>query len=130
MSQMVGLEVGTLEARLALAKIRAGQSDQAMEICERLNESDNAPKVELGLPYFELGQHDRARDCAVAGYKKSWGNGPPYARWWELRECSKVLELVGEPEPQLPRFDPNNVVRLPYQDEIKLFIDYVQHRRW
>ena len=118
-TQVVGLEVSSLEARLALAKIGAGQSESAMEICDRLNELENIPDVELALPYFQLNDRDRARDCALAGYRKAWADGPPYSRWWELNQCRNVLRLLAEPEPQLPTFDPNNVARLQYEENIK-----------
>jgi tetratricopeptide (TPR) repeat protein len=121
-TQVVGLDVSSLEARLALAKIRLGQTERAMEICERLNDLENVPQVELALPYFELGWRDRARDYALAGYQKSWANGPPYSRWWELNQCRNVLTLLGEPEPQLPTLDANGVPRLPYEEKIKEFI--------
>jgi len=126
MTQVVGLEVNSLEARLALTKIHLGQSESALEICGRLNESENIPHVELALPYFHLGHHDLARDRALAGYRKAWADGPPYSRWWELNQCRNVLTLLAEPEPQLPTFNPNNVLRLPYEGKIKEFINKIK----
>ncbi|MBC8029396.1 MAG: DUF4062 domain-containing protein [Pyrinomonadaceae bacterium] len=122
MGQAVGLPVASFEARLALAKARFGQWQAAGDICERLVELDRPPHIELAPAYLELGDHDRAREHALAGYSEAWADGPPYSRWRELQQSRAVLKLLFETEPQLPAFDPRAVEPLPYEAEIRQVI--------
>jgi tetratricopeptide (TPR) repeat protein len=122
MALAVGLPAGSSEARLALAKARAGEPGAARDICERLHESEKPPHVELGPAYLELGDYGRARQHALAGYLESWADGPPYSRWWELEQCKAVLKSLREPAPQRPKFNPEAVEQLPYMTEIRQFI--------
>ena len=43
--------------------------------------------------------------------------------WWELERCRAVLAALGEPEPELPPFDPAKVEPIPYEDEILALIE-------
>jgi tetratricopeptide (TPR) repeat protein len=119
LTRQVGLPVGNFEARLALAKAKAGAREQAREICERLRDSARPPLVELAEVYLQLGDKERGRHHAAEGYRWAWADGPPYARHWELERCREVLGALGEPEPRLPPFDPQAVEPPPYEEEIR-----------
>jgi hypothetical protein len=122
MAQTVGVPVGRLEARLALAKAIAGDREQAREICDRLSELAQPPDVELAAAYLEIGDRDKAREHALKGYRWAWAEGPPYSYWWQLEQCRAVLKALGEPEPNLPAFDPKAVEPLPFEAEIRKLI--------
>lgn len=129
MTQAVGLAVDGLEARLALVKARAGEPESARYICDRLHELEKPPRIELAAAYLELGDDDRARRNALAGYSEAWADGPPYSRWWELKQCRAVLRILGEPEPRLLDFDTRAVEPLPYEDEIRGIIAGLKQKR-
>jgi len=69
-----------------------------------------------------LGDRNQARTCALNGYRWAWGEGPPYIHWYELERSKAILKELGEPEPQLPAFDPNKVKPIPYEKEIRAAI--------
>ena len=55
----------------------------------------------------------------MEGYKKAWADGPPYSFHRQLETCRTVLQKLGEPEPQLPPFDPDKIKPFPYEAEIQ-----------
>jgi len=69
-----------------------------------------------------LGDREQARTCALKGYEWAWGEGPPYIEWYELERSKAILKELGEPEPQLPPFDPSTVKPIPYEKEIRAAI--------
>lgn len=129
MAQAVGVPVGRLEARLALAKAMAGDREQAREICDRLCELAEPPDVGLAAAYLEIGDHDKAREHALKGYEWAWAEGPPYSYWWGLEQCRAVLKALGEPEPSLPAFDPKAVEPLPFEAEIRKLIAELKEKK-
>jgi tetratricopeptide (TPR) repeat protein len=122
MTQKVGLPVGGFEARLALAKARAGEREQARAICDRLHEAARPSHTWLASAYLEIGDKEKARHHVLEGYRWAWADGPPYTRHWELERCREVLSALGEPEPSLPAFDPKAVEPIPYEKEIRALI--------
>jgi hypothetical protein len=69
-----------------------------------------------------LGDREQARTCALNAYRWAWGEGPPYIHWYELERSRALLKELGEPEPQLPPFDPSKVKPIPYEAEIRAVI--------
>jgi tetratricopeptide (TPR) repeat protein len=69
--------------------------------------------------WFILGDREQARTCALNAYRVAWGEGPPYIRWYELERSKALLRELGEPEPQLPPFDPTKVKPIPFEREIR-----------
>jgi tetratricopeptide (TPR) repeat protein len=72
--------------------------------------------------HLVLGDLDRARTCALNAYRWAWGEGPPHIRWYQLKRSREILAQLGEPEPQLPPFDPSKVPPIPYEKEIRAAI--------
>lgn len=66
-----------------------------------------------------LGDLDQARVCALNAYRRAWGEGPPHILWFYLERSRKLLQELGEPEPQLPPFDPSKVEPIPFEKEIR-----------
>ena len=129
MTHIVGLPAGKLEARLALAKAIAGDREHAREICDRLCESEQPPDVELASAYLEIGENAKALEHVLKGYRWAWAEGPSYSRWWELEQCRAVLKTLGEPEPNLPAFDPTAVEPLPYEEDVRKLIEKLKSGR-
>jgi hypothetical protein len=69
-----------------------------------------------------LGDREQARICALNAYRWAWGEGPPYIHWYSLERSRALLRELGEPEPQLPPFDPSKVKPIPYEAEIRAAI--------
>jgi hypothetical protein len=69
-----------------------------------------------------LGSRERARICALNAYRWAWGEGPPNIKWYDLERSRALLRELGEPESQLPPFDPSKVKPIPYEAEIRAAI--------
>src|SRR5262249_43146746 len=69
-----------------------------------------------------LGDREQARICALNAYRWAWGDGPPYIHWYYLERSKALLRELGEPEPQLPPFDPSKVKPIPYEAVIRAVI--------
>jgi tetratricopeptide (TPR) repeat protein len=65
--------------------------------------------------HLVLGDPDGARACALDAYRWAWGEGPPHVLRHELQRSRDLLLLLGEPEPQLPPFDPSSVPPVPFE---------------
>ncbi|HZZ82885.1 MAG TPA: hypothetical protein VFE62_30575, partial [Gemmataceae bacterium] len=72
--------------------------------------------------WLVLDDREQARACVLSGYRRAWADGPPYIHWYELERCKAILRELGEPEPQLPAFDPAKVRPIPYEAEIRAAI--------
>lgn len=115
---------------LARALLASGKPDEARKIVEthlysnRQGEAIDAAEVWLGL-----GERDKARERALAAYKYGWADGPPYINWYMLKRAKKVLDTLGEPYPDLPPFDPSKVEPIPYETEIRAFIEELKREK-
>ncbi|HEY1936214.1 MAG TPA: hypothetical protein VGG99_29760 [Acetobacteraceae bacterium] len=117
MAREVGLSDTNCEARRGLSLARLGHRREA-EVAAASAERDQ-PHVYLAELYLALEQRDQARTHALAGYKWAWADGPPWCHHWALQRCRAVLQALGEPEPQLPPFDPANIKPIDYEPDIR-----------
>ena len=76
-----------------------------------------------------LGDREQWRVCALNAYRWAWADGPPYVHWYELERSRALLRELGEPEPQLPPFDPSRVKPIPYEQEIRAAIAELKAER-
>lgn len=95
-----------------------GRADEARRLVKESGRYIDAAEV-----YLTLGDVEQARDYALAAYRWAWADGPPYVWWWSLERAKRVLAALDEPEPEMPPFDPDAVEPLPYEDEIRAFIE-------
>jgi tetratricopeptide (TPR) repeat protein len=79
--------------------------------------------------HLVLGERDQARACALNAYRRAWGEGPPYIHWYELERSQTLLRQLGEPEPQLPPFDPSRVPPIPWEQDIRAVIQRLRAER-
>jgi tetratricopeptide (TPR) repeat protein len=108
----------TAEAREALA--------EAEEIWSR-----QTPRFPLfaAQAWLALGDHAQARALALQAYSLAWADGPPYIHHYYLNRCRELLARLGEPEPQLPPFDPAKVEPIPFEAEIRAVIKKLKAKR-
>lgn len=125
MTQAVGLSAAGVEARLALALARRGDDEQA----RRLLAGVRGQSIALAEAYVELGDREKARHHALAGYPWAWADGPEYSNWWELKRCRAVLAALGEPEPKLPAFDPKTAEPIPHEADVRKLIAKLKNDR-
>ncbi|MCY1063298.1 hypothetical protein OV090_00900 [Nannocystis sp. RBIL2] len=83
---------------------------------------DEAPDRLLAEAHLALGEPDLARPLALAAYRFAWGDGPPFASFDGLRQCTRLLEQLGLPLPELPPFDPARSPQIACEAEIEAFI--------
>ncbi len=86
-----------------------------------------------GVPAAEahraLGDHERAKECALKAYRWAWCEGPPYTHWYYMERSRALLKQLGESEPQLPAFDPSKVPKIPFEKEIRAAIERLRAER-
>ena len=117
MAHGANLSDTSAEARrgLALARLpgRASDAADAAASVER-----DPPHCDMAELYLALGDRDKARQHALAGYKRYWADGPPFTQHWYLETCRRVLRELGEPEPVLPPFDPAKIRPIEYEADL------------
>jgi hypothetical protein len=123
MTREVNLTAPSSEARLALAQAKLGRTQSAREAADRLSQLEDPPHLNLAELYTILNDLEATRRHIQPAYKKAWADGEPYSFWWELQRCRKVLQTLGDPEPQLPKFDPANFPPLPYETKVREYIE-------
>jgi hypothetical protein len=74
--------------------------------------------LEQGL---QLAMRDRAFAVQMSSY--ALGAREPYSNWYELKRAREMLKQLGMDEPKLPPFNPTKVTKIPYEDEIRDFIE-------
>jgi tetratricopeptide (TPR) repeat protein len=123
MARESGVPRAEHEAERGIAKANQGKIGDARETAERLELLEHPPSVSLAELYLALGDRAKALEHVKGGYRWAWAEGSPYVRWWYLQRCRAVLEALGEPEPQLPAFDPSQAMPLPFEAELRAFLE-------
>jgi hypothetical protein len=117
MARAVGLDDTDSEARRGLSLARLGRRNEAQAAAAS---AMRAPHHDvLAELHFVLGDSDQARQHALAGYRWYWADGPPWCWHWALETCRDVLQVLGEPEPQMPAFDPARVRPIEYEADVR-----------
>jgi tetratricopeptide (TPR) repeat protein len=123
MARGVHIPANESEARYAISLVAVDQPVEAFEIAKRISAVDDPPHVQLAELYLALDDKLKAHEHALAGYRRAWGDGPPYALHWDLEDCRKVLIALGEPEPQLALFDPARVQPFDFEPDLHRLIE-------
>jgi tetratricopeptide (TPR) repeat protein len=116
----------------ALALARLGQAEAREALAEAAEVWDGRRPlfpVCAAETCLVLGDREQARAFVRQAYPLAWADGPPYVRWYELKRCRDLLADLGEPEPQLPPFDPARVQPIPFEAEIRAVIDKLKAQR-
>ena len=69
------------------------------------------------------GDHEQAKQHALAAYKWAWADGDPYVRRYALSKAHALLERLRVEIPQLPPYDPAKDEKLPWEDEVAVAIE-------
>ena len=120
MAHAVGLRDRRAEVLRGVALARAGRRGEAEDVLT--SRADFRASAALAELCVELGKTEEARDHARAAYKINWADGPPFCWHWELEKCREVLRSIGEPEPELPPFDPARIMPFELEAEINRMI--------
>jgi hypothetical protein len=129
MARESGLPTPEAEAWQAVAQVKQGKIEQARGTSDRLALLDDPPQISLAELFLALGDRAPALDYAKRGYKCAWADGMPYVKWWDLQRSRAVLQALGEPEPRLPPFDPNKVTPLPFEADVRAFIEELKAKK-
>ncbi len=117
------------EAQRAISLIALGRADHARHIAGAVEARAAKHPLILARLYFDLDDPAKARDFALAGYRKAWAEGPPYCHARQLADCRDLLARLGEPEPKLPGYDQSDDVPPPYADEVEGLIGRLKEDR-
>jgi len=129
MARESGLPTAYDEAQRAIAQAKQGKVEQARETAERLALLEDPPVTSLAELLLALGDRTKAHEYVKRAYPQAWADGMPYVDWWNLQRCRAVFEAVGEPEPQLPPFDPSKATPLPFEAEVRAFIEELKTKK-
>jgi tetratricopeptide (TPR) repeat protein len=121
---------------LGIRSLSLARLGQTAEACDSLAEAEDVWKGWTPqFPLFAaetrlaLGDRGQAREFARQAYSVAWADGPPYIHRYYLKRCRELMAELGEPEPQLPPFDPNKVEPVPYEAEIRVVIERLTAER-
>jgi hypothetical protein len=129
MARESGLQTDFAEVRRALAQAKQGKIDQARETAERIALLEDPPAISLAELFLALGDRAKALEYVTRGYRQAWADGMPYVSWQDLQRCRAVFEALGEPEPQLPPFDRSKATPLPFEAEVRAFIEELKAKK-
>lgn len=116
------------ESWLALASARAGQQANPRAEAERL-QAAGAKGYALARLWQEAGDLTQARAQALVYYREAWAAGEPYVWRFYLERARKLLADLGEPEPQLPPYDPARHPPFDWEDEVLTVIRELEARK-
>src|ERR1019366_6003773 len=129
MGRESGLPTPDAEIGRALAQAKQGKIDQARETAERIALLEDPPEISLAELFLALGDRTKALEFVARGYRQAWADGMPYVDWRNLQRCRAVFEALREPEPQLPPFDRSKATPLPFEAEVRAFIEELKAKK-
>lgn len=129
-AQQQSQPLGPYLADLARLRARQGHAALARElIAEALAHGGRGVALAATDVYLAVGDTTQAARHALPTYTEAWADGPPYARTVELQRAQAALTSLRIPEPALPPFDLTKVAPVPYEAEIRAFIEELQKER-
>jgi len=118
MAIKTGVPTDNYAGGLARALARQDRLDEARALL--LKGVSRAAAAEV---YLALGDHERAKQYALDAYRAAWADGPPFSYWMELENAKRVLNALDILPPLLPFYETSSMKPLPYEDEIRAFIE-------
>lgn len=128
MAREVGEDNITACALLAVARLRLGESFDAAGEAERLGKRvpHNVAVAEL---WRELGEREKAIAQGLRAHRWAVADGEPYVFRYELDRARKLLTDLGEPLPEVPRYDPAKAEVFPWEADVRAVIDKLNAER-
>jgi hypothetical protein len=112
-----------VDIRLALARIRTGDTVDARDVAERL---DREQWFEVALPlaelWYELGERAFAIAAALRGYKSACASGEPFVYRYYLDRAGALLRKFGEVPPAVPIHNPANDTIFEWEEAVHSLI--------
>lgn len=120
-----GLETTPAASALALPRLGRHREaalavDETINRLHRMHPADR-PHGRLSWTLFELGRSDDAAAQALLAYQQAWGEGPPYAHHWRLRDAITLLQQLGVEPPKLLTIDAAGI-GVPLERKVRAFI--------
>jgi tetratricopeptide (TPR) repeat protein len=131
-SRRTGAPTPGYQGLRALALARLGRISEARETLaetEEMSGESSFSSLNATEAWLALDDRKQARELARQTYPLAWADGPPHIHWYELKRCRELMAELGEPEPQLPPFDPSKIEPIPYEDEIRALIEKLKAER-
>lgn len=129
MARESGLPTSDAEVGRALAQAKQGKIEQAREVAERIALLQDPPEISTAELFLALGDRTKALEHVTHGYRQAWADGMPYVSWRDLQRCRAVFEALVEPEPQLLPFDRSKATPLPFEAEVRAFIEELKAKK-
>jgi hypothetical protein len=126
MRREVGNDASYAEARLALARLRAGMDVNARGEAERLSKATGGAALAVAELWHELGERDAAVEHALRAHSSAVGDGEPYVYRYYLDRTRALLAELGATLPEVPRYDPSTATPYPWEKDIRALAE--KHR--
>ncbi|MEZ5942864.1 MAG: DUF4062 domain-containing protein [Planctomycetaceae bacterium] len=123
---------GATETGLVLAKFHSGRFEKnsdAYNEAERLARFKQPSHRYLAMLWHELGEAKEAKKHALAAYKWAWADGEPYVDRYELTKSEELLEQLGIPIPELPKYDETKDEPFPWEAEVRAAIEKLRREK-
>jgi tetratricopeptide (TPR) repeat protein len=115
-------DIASTEVLRAISLAALGRLNDARQIAREAQTRAHELPTPLAQLHFALGDTAKARELALAGYRQAWAEGAPYSDARRLKHCRDLLARLGEPEPELPPFDPAGHPLPEYVAEVEALI--------
>lgn len=121
--------------RLARVRAKQGQFDEALSLIDEAGrgavvEFDEAELHNCATEvYRAMGEPTKATENAINAYKIAWADGPPYANHWQLEQAKAHLHGLGVKYPDMPKFDASKQEKLPYEDELRAYLEELRRAK-
>ena len=116
------------EALLALARLRSGEQFDTRAEAERLSKA-SPDWIAVAELWHELGDRDRAVDCALHAHEWCVGDGEPFVFRHDLDRTRALLTELGVPLPEVPNYDPAKAKIYLWEKDVRAFIDKLKAER-
>ncbi|MBK8024384.1 MAG: DUF4062 domain-containing protein [Chloroflexi bacterium] len=114
---------------LARALARLGETTAARRLLDE-EPIEDLPRAETYLILLgDEGDRKKALEHAVKAHKRACGDGEPWVHRWELNRATAVFTALGEPAPPVPVYDESAREKIPYEDEIRAWIEELKTKK-
>jgi hypothetical protein len=129
MSREIGGNSWAAETYLALARLHLEEEFDAIVEAERLARASRPAHQALAQLWLAIGERERAKEHALAGYRDAWADGEPYVFRYQLDKARALLTELGVPIPRLPPYDPAKDERFPWEDAVEAAIEELRAKK-
>jgi hypothetical protein len=129
LARAVGLPDPSSETRFVLSMYKNGELEAPWQKAQELMEAEYSDPLALAELWMALDEYEQAVFCALAAYEAAWEDGEPYVRRYDLEQSRSILDALGVPVPDLPRFDPTTSLKIPLEDAVAAARDALRAKK-